>query len=69
MRSPAVSTTSPAASWRPRRVSTSPLTVDRTRLEQGPCGAAGVDQVGELEQLAEADAAVADRHLAHEGTC
>ena len=56
-------TTSPGRTWRPRRVSTSPLTATRPALDDLAGHGAVVDDAGELEQLAQADRLVADRDL------
>ena len=60
--SPSV-TTSPGRSWRPRRVSGFAVDVHAAGLEQRLDLAARIDEVGELEQLAEADHAVAGGDL------
>ena len=60
---PPRATTSPRWSWRPRRVSTSPLTCTAPGLDHRLGVGPGVHQVGQLEELAEADHVVGDRHL------
>ena len=56
-------TTSPGRTWRPRRVSTLPLTATSPRSIASRADGSVVDDAGELEQLAEPDRLVADGDL------